>query len=321
MQGVVELAKQAWYVHLALVHHRSLLLPGDVLLQLFVDQVVPLHPTRREIDPAVGVELNPVELGKPVVDGRCGGGEELQLHGRTLTDYMFSVQVDSGPFLHYLRAVQYSFWESRWSSGQIGFHLDRPNPALLAHWADVADSGGSVLVPLCGKSHDLQWLAERGHTVRGVEFVRSAAEEYFEERGLEPHITTAGDVSRFDAARLEFYVADFFALTPASVTPSDFIYDRAALVAIEPSRRRQYIEQLHALSRRGARLLLVNFVHDIGSGPPHSIEVAELEEHCHGVFELTLRDERDILADEPRFAQRGATHMVEQVWLGSRIGD
>jgi hypothetical protein len=92
------------------------------------------------------------------------------------------------------------------------------------------------------------------------------------------------------------------------------------MVAIEPQRRRRYVEQLHALSRPDAGLLLINFVHDVGSGPPHSIEPTELEQHARDLFELELQHERDILDHEPRFAERGATFMREQVWWGRRLG-
>src|SRR6185503_16503780 len=59
------------------------------------------------------------------------------------------------------------FWINRWNENQIGFHVKGVNPLLTRFWPSAR---GRVLVPLCGKSEDLRWLAERRHEVVGVEF-------------------------------------------------------------------------------------------------------------------------------------------------------
>ena len=62
------------------------------------------------------------------------------------------------------------FWQERWARNQIGFHLSEVNPYLQRHWRQLAVAEGSkVLVPLCGKSLDLVWLASHGLRVMGVE--------------------------------------------------------------------------------------------------------------------------------------------------------
>lgn len=40
-----------------------------------------------------------------------------------------------------------------------------------------------VLVPLCGKSVDLRYLYDLGHTVIGIEAIEAAAEQFFLENG------------------------------------------------------------------------------------------------------------------------------------------
>ena len=53
-------------------------------------------------------------------------------------------------------------WLDRWEKGRTGWHEVDGNSGLKAHWRA---SSGSVLVPLCGKTLDLVWLAKRGHDV------------------------------------------------------------------------------------------------------------------------------------------------------------
>ena len=62
------------------------------------------------------------------------------------------------------------FWKEKWKAGEIGFHRDAYNPNLLKWWHRVeAEKHDVVLVPLCGKTLDLRWLAGGNHAVIGAE--------------------------------------------------------------------------------------------------------------------------------------------------------
>ena len=50
-------------------------------------------------------------------------------------------------------------------------------------------SGCSIFVPLCGKTLDLIWLNEKGHTVMGCELSEVAAKQFFEENKI-PYSTS-----------------------------------------------------------------------------------------------------------------------------------
>ena len=53
------------------------------------------------------------------------------------------------------------YWHARWREGRIGFHRLNSDPQLLAHHAVLSESI-CVLVPLCGKTVDLDWLVADG---------------------------------------------------------------------------------------------------------------------------------------------------------------
>lgn len=216
--------------------------------------------------------------------------------------------------------MEKNFWQSRWDEGQIGFHQDAVHPALATYFSRALASEGAsrtqrVLVPLCGKSLDLTWLETQGHQVLGVEFVEKAAQEYFASRGLEPTVSTAGGALNYQAAGVTIVVGDFFAISPDSYGKVDAIYDRAALVAIAPERRKPYVAQLASWLRPGGSLLLISFEHDMGTGPPFS--VPETQDLLRPFFEVGSLDEEDVLEAEPRFRQRGATYLRERVFLGT----
>lgn len=85
------------------------------------------------------------------------------------------------------------FWQRRWARNEIGFHLNEVNPYLRRHWPNLRlAEGARVLVPLCGKSLDMAWLAEQGFAVLGVELSERAVEDFFAEQGLTADVSVQG---------------------------------------------------------------------------------------------------------------------------------
>src|ERR1700739_935957 len=114
--------------------------------------------------------------------------------------------------------MQPEFWHKKWESNQIGFHQPEVNPYLQRHWPDLAIPAQSrVLVPLCGKSLDLLWLAGRGHRVLGVELSQRAVEDFFREQQLQPQISEEGGFEVYRAGAIELRCGDFFALSANDV--------------------------------------------------------------------------------------------------------
>lgn len=68
---------------------------------------------------------------------------------------------------------------SKWAENQIGFHLPDVNPLLKMFWQKLGSSRqDNVLVPLCGKSEDLIWLAQQHDEVIGVELSQIAVRSF-----------------------------------------------------------------------------------------------------------------------------------------------
>jgi thiopurine S-methyltransferase len=210
------------------------------------------------------------------------------------------------------------FWQARWDAGQIGFHEGRPNAHLerfveeLRHHAEPR-----VLVPLCGKSADLRFLAERGFQVTGVELVPEAVRAFFAESQLDPQEIRDGGLPCLAAGRIRVAIGDFFAWDPEQSEPIDAAYDRAALIAVRPEDRERYVGHLLGALRPGGRLLLVTFAYDPAAmtGPPFSVDAAEVRRLLEGRGTLTCLADDDILEREPRFRERGLTWLREQAWV------
>jgi len=183
-----------------------------------------------------------------------------------------------------------AFWHARWAERRIGFHEGRPNDHLVRHAARLADHH-RVFVPLCGKTEDLAFLASRGHDVVGVELVELAVREFFADHQLHPTVTPRGSLVAYTAPSIQIFAGDLFATTRDVIGPIDAIYDRAALVAMPPDRRRRYVDHLRTLGARRILLVTLELPQDDDVGPPFTVIEAEVRALYDGM-RVELLDER-----------------------------
>ena len=212
--------------------------------------------------------------------------------------------------------MQPEFWHKKWESNQIGFHQPEVNPYLQRHWPDLAiPAQARVLVPLCGKSLDLLWLAGRGYQVLGVELSEKAVEDFFLGQQLQPQISEQGDFKIYRAGAIELWCGDFFLLTAADVAGCTALYDRAAVIALPPSMRERYAAHLQGLLP-ACRGLLVTLDYDQSQmpGPPFSVDDAEVQRLLGRVWRVEMLEEQDVLGDSWKFVQAGVTRLEERVY-------
>lgn len=215
--------------------------------------------------------------------------------------------------------MELSYWESRWRKNRIGWHMDRVYPPLVSYWDLLRlEKGAAVLVPLCGKSLDLLWLADQGYRVVGVEISDLAITQFFEETGIERRVETADGFSIYRSERIELFSGDFLKLDPARLPPIGAVYDKAALIALPPDQRRSYVMHLKQFCNSRTRILLNTFEYKEGemTGPPFAVFREELEKLYGNRFELHLMHEESLLDRLPKFRRRGLkSYLAEKVYL------
>jgi thiopurine S-methyltransferase len=226
-------------------------------------------------------------------------------------------------------------WARRWEKQQTGWHRKDVHPALLAHAARFhaaerakavrdgtapASSAPTILVPLCGKSVDLRWLYEQGYRVVGVEIVTQAIVDFFYDEAatfpswrseILPGTGVAPGrpaIRRFVAGkddRLQIVQADIMSpqLTKELLGLGegfDAIWDRASLVAINPSSRTNYATALLRLGKAssgsgagtGVQQLVNVFDYDQSRmhGPPFCVTEAQVRSLYPKVKSMELVD-------------------------------
>lgn len=210
---------------------------------------------------------------------------------------------------------RWSDWNDRWQEGRIGFHLSHPNPTLERYLERLTDGPARIYVPLCGKSLDLPYLASRGHTVVGVEFVEKAVQDLFADQGLPAEREERAGHPLYRAERLELHVADALTVTGEVLGPIDAVYDRAALIALAAEQRPRYAERVLSLLPPGRRMLLITLAYDDDrmAGPPFSVSDAEVARLYGSACALEVLEQGPADAP-PRFAEEGL-EVLETAWL------
>ena len=162
-------------------------------------------------------------------------------------------------------------WQRRYEANDTPWDKGAAAPALRAFLRGKRISG-DVLVPGCGRGHEVRAVAEwPGARVVGLDLSPLAiaqARELTARSGLE------GDA--------RFIIGDFLDL-PAGLRESfDWVVEHTCFCALEPSQRTDYVPAASAALRAGGMLFAIFYIDpDTDAGPPFAVSRKELA----GLFE------------------------------------
>lgn len=231
------------------------------------------------------------------------------------------------------------FWLERWNNNEIGFHQTTINPYLSYFYGEKGAPSElreklKVFVPLCGKSKDMLWLSQAGYKVFGVECSDNAVKAFFEDNALNyksavsdhqgqdeqtPHKHSLYITSDQKSA-IEIFQGDFFSLHKNDLDDVTDVFDRAALVALPPEMRKQYVRKMAEILKPATRTLLVTLTYDQTQmdGPPFSVSEDNVTELYSDYFKIDKLCFKDTINDEPRMQERGLSSLVETVYKLTR---
>lgn len=181
------------------------------------------------------------------------------------------------------------YWQTRYEHGQTGWDRGATSPTLV-RWLAAGDLRPCrILVPGCGRGHEVVALAKAGFEVTGVDFAPAAV---------------AAARARLAEEKLDAEVvqADLFAYRPDR--PFEAVYEQTCLCALAPERWPAYEERLATWLEPGGRLFAAFMQTDSTDGPPFACrpeamrklfapdrwdwpERLEPQEHPTGLVELT----------------------------------
>lgn len=166
-------------------------------------------------------------------------------------------------------------WEQHYQQGETPWDKAAPAPEL-EHALREGRLQGSVLVPGCGRGHDVRAILAAGaREVVGLDLSATAVREAYA-LGVGP----GGS----------FVVGDLFHLPEELRGRFDWVWEHTCFCAIPPGERPRYVRAVYQALRPGGRVLGIFFLdpalEDPAAGPPFGVEKAELDDFFSGHFEL-----------------------------------
>lgn len=210
------------------------------------------------------------------------------------------------------------YWLDRWQRQDTGFHQTAVNPYLCQYWPQLRlDAGSTVFVPLCGKSADMAWLRQQNHAVLGVELSATAVRAFFAENRLQARCSDHRPFTHWQADGIHILCGDFFELRKEDVANVGAVYDRAALIALPPPMRKNYVRHLMKILPPAVPILLITLEyppHEM-AGPPFPVTAEEVKVLYPEGAAIELLHRQDVLTQNPKFQARGLSRLRENVFL------
>lgn len=175
--------------------------------------------------------------------------------------------------------MEASFWIKSWEIGGFytSFHRKDIHPYVLEYMTPEEIENKNILVPLCGKTVDMLYLAQFAQKVIGVELVEEAILQFFSENNLSYQKV---DDETYISGNIILLKKDFMSLTNQEIGTIDWIYDRASLVALPLEMRKDYLKAIDRLSDIGTKQLIITLEYfPLINSAPFSIPVEEVNEY------------------------------------------
>ena len=217
--------------------------------------------------------------------------------------------------------MQAEFWLESWELGgsKTSFHRKDVHPYATTYAPAEFLKGKRVLVPLCGKDNVLMWFREYADHVIGIELAEKAIQQFFQAQNL-PYYKTADQ--RYEAERLTIFNRDIFELQPADLGSIDFVYDRAALVALPEYMRQRYRYKIDEFMSVGSQCLVITleYAPSLGETPPFSITPEEIDRYYQHNYAIKHVEQPE-LPEHPMVRKFGLNFLKEHAFMLTKVRD
>lgn len=174
-------------------------------------------------------------------------------------------------------ALPAGMWEERYQTGETGWDLGGPPPALVALIEDLGETGLRVLVPGAGRAHDAIAWARAGHHVTAVDYAPSAV------AAAQANAAEAG-------VQLTVAEVDLFDLPASFIGAFDLVWEQTCYCAILPKQRDAYVAAMAQVLHPGGRFFGLLWNHGKPDGPPFDVTPEDVRERFPPAFEVVRTD-------------------------------
>ena len=184
-------------------------------------------------------------------------------------------------------------WQRHYEENDLGWDLGQVAPPFVKLWQEEKLLLGKVLVPGCGRGHEVVFLAENGFDVTAIDFSSGAVtylKNALKKRNLEGRILHQ----------------DFFSLDESHEGVYDLVLEQTFFCAISPKQRRDYVLNVSRILKPGGILVGLFYHTDEQGGPPYNTTREDIEMHFSKKFEIQELDKTSLSAEQRK----------DKEWLG-----
>ncbi len=208
-------------------------------------------------------------------------------------------------------------WRDRWKQNRIGFHEPTVNPYLCRYLPEFnLNPGDTIFLPLCGKAHDIAWLAQQGFNVVGIELSEIAIVSFFSEHSLEYQQSESDRFILRKSGNISLVQGDYFDLQPQDLSTCKMVFDRASLIAIDAANRGRYCDHMLSIIPQITGQLLITLDYELAQmkGPPFAVPETEVGHYYESEYSINRLEQNDVLDERPRWREQGLTALNETVY-------
>ena len=184
-------------------------------------------------------------------------------------------------------------WQRHYEENDLGWDLGQVAPPFVKLWQEEKLPLGKVLVPGCGRGHEVVFLAENGFDVTAIDFSSGAV----------THLKNALKKRNLEGRILH---QDFFSLDESHEGVYDLVLEQTFFCAISPKQRRDYVLNISRILKPGGILVGLFYHTDEQGGPPYNTTREDIEMHFSKNFEIQELDKTSLSAEQRK----------DKEWLG-----
>jgi thiopurine S-methyltransferase len=217
-------------------------------------------------------------------------------------------------------------WQDKWRRNDIAFHQPQVNPLLQQYLPSLKlRPGDQVLVPLCGKSVDMDWFIQQGLSVIGVEVSAVAIADYFAALAIIPKQQAQGNFMRWHFEQRQILCGDIFDLRLKDLNKIKLVYDCAALTALPPQLRILYVAHLRRTLPASNQILLMTVessetsLSPLDTLPSAQRIDSEVSALYQKEYQIELLHGASCIRIDPEYPSIGPCALDEKVYLLNKL--
>ena len=177
-------------------------------------------------------------------------------------------------------------WQSHYENNDLGWDLGQVSPPFVKLWQDKKLPLGKVLIPGCGRGHEVAFLADKGFEVTAVDFSQGA-------------ITYLKNTLKEKNLSCQVLHKDFFSLDDSHDGVYDLVLEQTFFCAIAPPQRKDYVQKVSRVLKPEGMLIGLFYHTDKEGGPPFNTSYEDIKNNFSEYFHIQLL-EKTLLSSEQR---------------------